>query len=256
MLLTSGDAGSILMGVLVAVQVAQSRPIEFSATTPAFPQMTPFHPLPPRDVRGNFVVTVVNSHTAPVVTRFGQAVGALAPIQNKSCNATVLTRGETASFAVPTGWSGRLAMWEDGYSNILDRASLFEGTFGYDPGNGAVMAMDISYVDGFTVPITCGCNGTTVLGCNLNLLDNCPKQYLLNNKTCANPLRDSPSSGTGNIFGDCQNLAYTYSYDDAATFMGIPGCPRNVQCCVGVACKANPKQQVCPGPDGHARRCS
>ncbi|KAI1342471.1 hypothetical protein F5Y15DRAFT_412976 [Xylariaceae sp. FL0016] len=118
------------------------------------------------------------------------------------------------------------------------------------------MALDVSYADGFTVPIVCGCDGIIKLGCNLDLLAKCPQEYKHGAKSCRNPHRSGLVSGVQNLFADCEALAYTYAYDDVATVNGIPGCPTNVTCCVGTACPPHPMQRMCPDQWGVAHHCT
>ncbi|KAI1762946.1 hypothetical protein GGR53DRAFT_393703 [Hypoxylon sp. FL1150] len=212
---------------------------------------------------GNFVVTVINSHTAGISTMHQQDVnGSTAIRQNNEGN--IVKPSETFTFAVPTGWSGRLAMWEEGFSSdssrgsVQDRASLFEGSFIQQDGtDSAVAFMDVSYVDGFTVPMVCECNGQVAFGCNLDLHEICPAEFQLNPKTCKNPYRDDGLKvpPTTNIFGECSKIAYTFSTDDLATHMGVLGCDRNVLCCVGTACSPHPNQKVCASRDGGTQTC-
>ncbi|KAI1371708.1 Osmotin, thaumatin-like protein [Hypoxylon crocopeplum] len=211
---------------------------------------------PPSD--GNFMFTVVNSHTAPVSTFHEEGAGSPTVIRNNN-PANTIAPGETVTFAAPTGWSGRLAMFEDGYGDkVLDRGSLLEGSFMKFPSGDAVMALDVSYVDGFTVPMVCECNQTIVLGCNLNLNDVCPKELQLNAKTCKNPYRDqhTPPTSEENVFRDCETMAYTYPTDDLATKVDIAGCSRSTTCCIGTACKPHPGQTLCPAEGGYAKACA
>ncbi|KAF3059284.1 hypothetical protein GL218_05151 [Daldinia childiae] len=165
---------------------------------------------------GDFVFTVVNSHTAAVSTLHQEGAGS--PTATKGYNqANTIAPGETITFAVPTGWFGRMAMYENDFG-VIDRATLLEGSFFMNSGH-AIMAMDVSYVDAFTVPMVCECDDKVQFGCNLNLQEICPKNLQLNGKTCANPYRDDPEHPPGpeNIFQDCRGMAYTYPTDDNAT---------------------------------------
>ncbi|KAI1100237.1 hypothetical protein F4804DRAFT_344894 [Jackrogersella minutella] len=206
---------------------------------------------------GEFIFTVVNSHTAPVVTIHGQ--GADSPTAaGKDNEPHTMNLGQTDTFAVPTGWSGRVAMFEDGYDKILDRATLLEGSFIVNRDrNSALIALDVSYVDAFTVPMVCECNQVVALGCNLNLNDICPQSLTLNPKTCMNPnrqvLQGPPPS---NPFEDCKGMAYTYPTDDEATKYDMPGCSRSTTCCIGTACKPHPGQILCPAGNGHTQPCA
>ncbi|KAI0850569.1 Osmotin, thaumatin-like protein [Daldinia vernicosa] len=204
---------------------------------------------------GDFVFTVINSHTAAVSTL--HQAGAGSPTATRVDNpANTIAPGDTITFAVPTGWFGRLAMYEKGF-DVVDRATLLEGSFFMDSGH-AMMAMDVSYVDAFTVPMVCECDNKVQFGCNLNLQEICPKHLQLNGKTCANPYRDDPQHPPGpeNIFQDCRGMAYTYPTDDLATKVDLPGCSRSTTCCIGTACRPHPGQLKCPVKGGYAQECA
>ncbi|KAI6085873.1 hypothetical protein F4821DRAFT_260568 [Hypoxylon rubiginosum] len=241
-----------------------------AATTPPATTL-PATTLPAPD-KGNFVVTVINSHTAAISTKHDQGPNAPTAIRENNVG-DIVKPGETFSFAVPTGWNGRLSMWEDGYAkgDALDKASIFEASF--MPQNvtirnvatpynisEAAMAMDVSYVDGFTVPMVCECDSKVAFGCNLNLHEVCPPDLQINAKTCKNPYRDRYkfSVPPANIFKDCANMAYTYPINDIATYMNVTGCWRDTLCCVGTACSPHPNQKLCAGPglDGRTQNCS
>jgi hypothetical protein len=88
----------------------------------------------------------------------------------------VLEVGATGSFAVPTGWAGNIAINKAG-SAITGDDSLIESSFVVADGDTVAVAdVDVSYVTGFTVPVTCSCAGRVVTGCNKNLfkLNPCP----------------------------------------------------------------------------------
>ncbi|KAI0508487.1 hypothetical protein F5B22DRAFT_649980 [Xylaria bambusicola] len=215
------------------------------------PTMMPAAVNPATLTRGEYVVTLVNSHTADITTAHNQNLGAPTAIQD---GGSIVESGSTAIFAVPTGWAGRVAMAEAGVL-IRDRASLLEGSFIHDEGLGAArIALDVSYVDGFTVPIVCQCNDKVVVGCNLDLLDMCPADYRINYGTCINPHRDEMNIGT-NFFHECAAMAYTFPTDDRATVWGVEGCEASIKCCVGTACAPHPRQVLCPNEYGVAELC-
>ncbi|KAI1073652.1 hypothetical protein F5B20DRAFT_497997 [Whalleya microplaca] len=206
---------------------------------------------------GAYVVTLVNSHSAAITTLHAQNLNAPTAVRigGELPVGTIKPKG-SAVFAVPTGWAGRVAVQEVGYE-ITDRVSLFEGSFMVQYGEEARIALDVSYVDGFSLPIVCSCRNAVVLGCNLDLHQMCPDEHRLDNKTCSNPWRDDmgapdPSS---NFFSDCSPMAYTFPTDDKATINGILGCEERISCCIGTACPAHPDQELCPGKDGRAVPC-
>ena len=66
----------------------------------------------------------------------------------------------------PSDWAGRITIGK----NYDPRGSKIEASFvppDYVPD------VDISYVDGYSVPITCSCSGLPVTGCNGTSLDHC-----------------------------------------------------------------------------------
>ncbi|KAI1088153.1 hypothetical protein F5B19DRAFT_499313 [Rostrohypoxylon terebratum] len=223
-----------------------------TSTAGVAPQVT----APPQAIveGGNFVFTLINFHTAPVVTIHAHGAGQLGAV-GKDDQPHTMSQGQTDTFAVPTGWSGRVAMFEDGYNRIIDRATLLEGSFMTNQGS-AHLAVDVSYVDAFTVPVVCECNGAVFLGCNLDMNGNCPQNLSLNAKTCMNPNRDHLIGAPAhNPFEACEGMAYTYPQDDLATIYDIPGCSRSTTCCIGTACKPHPGQMLCPAENGQTRSC-
>ncbi|KAI1136906.1 hypothetical protein F5Y05DRAFT_414627 [Hypoxylon sp. FL0543] len=207
---------------------------------------------------GDYTVTLTNSHTAPVVTIHGQGADSPTAV-GKDNEPHTMSLSEIATFALPTGWSGRVALYEDGYLNnsFLDRATLLEGSFENNALDTAVIALDVSYVDGFTVPLVCECKNTIVMGCNLDLHPMCQPNSTMNAKTCANPNREfKVGVPPTNPFNDCQGLAYTYPQDDNATKYDPEGCSRQISCCIGTACKPHPGQLLCSKPDGSAEACA
>ncbi|KAI0140012.1 hypothetical protein F4776DRAFT_571493 [Hypoxylon sp. NC0597] len=227
-----------------------------TSTVGNLPQVTaqPTQSIPSTD---NYTVTLINSHTAAVVTLHAQGENSPTAIRQEN-DAHTIGRSETATFAIPTRWTGRVAMFEDGYSDIQNRATLLEGSFMNATTFGpAVIALDVSYVDAFTVPVVCECNNTIVFGCNLDLHNMCPPNATMNAKTCANPNRDfKVGVPPTNPFQDCQGMAYTFPQDDLATKYNISGCSRQITCCIGTACRPHPGQLLCPMGDGLTQACA
>ncbi|KAI1752564.1 hypothetical protein F4782DRAFT_530431 [Xylaria castorea] len=239
-------------GMLVHMIFASSIPTSANVhhIRQLLPTTTPRAVINQDDFRSEYVVTLVNSHTNAITTAHGQNEGSPTAIHDDE---GILEANSTAIIAVPTGWAGRVAIAEAEVP-IRDRASLLEGSFLVQGGVDALIALDVSYVDGFTVPIVCACGDETVLGCNLNLLETCPDEYRVDAGTCMNPLRDG-GDPTYNIFGECASIAYTFPKDDKATTMGIVGCEKSILCCVGTACAPHPRQNSCAIANGMAQPC-
>lgn len=115
-------------------------------------------------------VHLVNSHTAAVTTAHVHDVDSPSAASGNVGRGT-LACGSSASFAVPTNYVGNLALAEAEHPITADD-TLIEINFvvATDFGNVAVADVDVSYVNGYSVPITCSCDGAVVTGCNKDLL--------------------------------------------------------------------------------------
>lgn len=113
----------------------------------------------------------------------------------------------------------------------------------------AVAGVDVSLVNGFTVPVTCECDGTWVAGCKKNLF-NAKKAREVQNAPNAvvNPLRaDMSATSAKPFFAPCEGAAYTFPNDHAANSFGA--CQSGlISCCVGTACQASALQAESPMP--------
>ncbi|KAJ4385530.1 hypothetical protein N0V93_009959 [Gnomoniopsis smithogilvyi] len=153
--------------------------------------------------------------------------------------------GATASMIYPSGWAGNMAAakapsTDDEVVDLAD-ASLIEGSFVVQLGDAPVNDMDVSYVSGFSVPITCSCQEETVVfGCSIDLFeegecpDTCSDGSCLVGSTCRNPLRDLDVAGLTAVdfFLPCQGKAFTWAQDGANAQNSR--CTSNyITCCIG-----------------------
>lgn len=103
----------------------------------------------------------------------------------------------------------------------------------------AVAGVDVSLVNGFTVPITCECDGNWVAGCNKNLFNVTARAFQNAANAAVNPLRaDMSATSAKPFFAPCEGAAYTFPNDHAANSFGA--CQSGlISCCVGTACPAS-----------------
>lgn len=109
----------------------------------------------------------------------------------------------------------------------------------------AVAGVDVSFVNGFTVPMTCECDGKYIAGCNKDLFNVTKEARDVQNapnSAAANPLRaDMAATSARPFFAPCEGAAYTFPNDHAANSFGA--CQSGlISCCVGTACKASALQ--------------
>ncbi|KAL9020499.1 MAG: hypothetical protein Q9185_002272 [Variospora sp. 1 TL-2023] len=192
------------------------------------------------DSNGDLTIAITNSYGQPLSLAFGVNAGWSA--FRGDPKPTALAAAATTSYAVPSGWAGRINVGK------IDHAdnSKIEGSF-YGAGKGDV---DISYVDGYSVPITCSVGGKVVTGCNLELFDqgcNAPETpfgigedgkpaVCLNS---ARPRNDGPPSP---FFAPCAGAAYTFPNDNAANVGELK--ETLFSCCIGTACEASQQQKA------------
>ena len=127
------------------------------------------------------------------------------------------------------------------------RGTKIEGNNGFDgadPNADPDPDVDVSYVDGYSVPASCSCGETVLSGCNKELWDlgnTCENEVGdEEHRVCVNDPRNihGPASA---FFAPCAAAAYTYDYNDVANWQGQ--CPGNtVTCCIGTGCPAPVRQ--------------
>ncbi|KAG7006753.1 hypothetical protein G7Y79_00013g035250 [Physcia stellaris] len=199
------------------------------------PRATPAPERPPPNaaIPGPLTISITNSFGSGLSISYGHDAGSPTALNNP----TPGPLEQNTQILYPSGWAGRINIGKD----FNPWGSKIEASFSpptYQP------HVDVSYVDGYTVPLTCSCAGTVITGCNIPLFstgqvctDPAP------GPTCYNPLRRSDQrSGTpaAPFFRPCQGAAYTYPYDDTAD----SGCDSKlISCCVGSACPAPARQR-------------
>lgn len=217
-----------------------------SATTSSIPSVTPIAtkaivqesssitplttPIPtstPAVYQGNsdsFTIAITNLYGVPLSLGFGSNDPGPKPDGNPQ--ATVINKASATTYTFPTGWAGRISVGK----SLSGSNSLIEASFPGEEWN----SIDVSYVDGYSVPITCSNSGQTVTGCNLDLW----KQGI----TCALPVDDGTACrNTAGDYGPaiqffkaCEGVAYTFPKDDTATNGSVQG--KLISCCVGTSC--------------------
>ena len=185
----------------------------------------------------HLTVSVSNGYGNQLSISLGSNAGGPSPINDPP--ASLLSHASTTQYLFPTGWAGRINIGP----NLNPNGSKIEASFTGPPD------IDVSYVDGFSVPITCSVRNETICGCNLDLFrppnPGCPSQR--EGPICLNPARESPDGPAAPFFAACAGAAYTYPNDNTANVNDPSYNP--VSCCVGVGCPA-PARQRLPGFSG------
>ena len=168
----------------------------------------------------DLTINVVNSFGSPLSIFYGSNAGAPTPVNNPGSG----TLSSSTQVLFPSGWAGRITIG----GNFDPKGSKIEAS--YSSPN-YVPDVDISYVDGYSVPISCSCYGVAVTGCNSK-----PRYHILSAQSrvadlgktvqlfndghtcpsqgpgpiCYNPEEDVPDGPAAPFFAPCAGAAYTY----------------------------------------------
>ena len=231
----------------VYIQPSSFSPVDLSSTTPA----TTSAPNGGNGGGGNGggaqTFSIVNSYSVALSLSFDHNAGG-PDVIGGPLSPTTIGAGSTTFYSFPTGWAGRIYV-----GKTTDPAnSKIEGSVTGSPD------MDVSYVDGYSVPIVCKSAGK-VSGCNTELFglngNTCGQNVDISGfQICKNPaltLNDGPPDS---FFAPCKGKAYTYPNDNDANYSGVDA---TTNCCIGTACSTgSSKRSVlskkgAPPPHGH-----
>ena len=168
---------------------------------------------------GVMTIAITNYWTAPLSVSYFQnsdspsAVGAPEPAP----------LGTSTQVVFPTNWAGRIVIGKTTHAS----GSKIEGS------TTVWNDIDVSYVDGYSVPIVCSNATAPVTGCNINLWDVSGPciETVGDDAVCLNPMVGVPDGPADPWFLPCQGVAYTFPNDNVAND-GNTGTP-DVSCCVG-----------------------
>ena len=168
---------------------------------------------------GVMTIGISNYWTAPLSVSYFQnsdspsAVGAPQPAP----------LGTTTKVVFPTNWAGRIVV---GKTTDAEGSKIEGSTTVWND-------VDVSYVDGFSVPIVCSNATAPVTGCNINLWDvSGPCNNTVGkDAVCLNPMQGVPDGPADPWFLPCQGVAYTFPNDNVAND-GNTG-TSSVSCCIG-----------------------
>ena len=107
----------------------------------------------------DMTINIVNSYGTPLSIFYGSNAGAPTPVGNPGSGK--LTSSTRVLF--PSNWAGRITIGKN-YDPAGTKIEASLSSPNYLPD------VDISLVDGYSVPISCSCSGVAVSGCNIGML--------------------------------------------------------------------------------------
>ena len=178
----------------------------------------------------DMTIAITNVYGAQLSLSFGANAGGPSAVGDPA--PTALADAASTQYSFPTGWAGRI----DIGPNLNPNSSKIEGSYTGPPD------IDVSYVDGYSVPITCSSMGIAVSGCNIDLFKQpgiaCSIQ--VDGPVCLNSAQNIPEGPAPPFFAACAGAAYTYPKDDGANVSNLKS--NLVSCCIGASCEAPPRQ--------------
>ena len=183
---------------------------------------------PAPEFGGDMTINITNRHAASLSVALTSNPSA----PSASGDPKPAPLGNSTQYLFPTGWNGVI----DVAPKLDKAASKIETSY-----EDSVYA-DISFVDGYTVPITCSCdNEKVIMGCNVDLFnttETCTHEG--DGPICYNPQAAEVHGPADPFFAPCEGAAYTFPTDDTGTH----ACKGSlVNCCIGADCLANPAQK-------------
>ncbi|MCJ1421389.1 hypothetical protein MMC32_007752 [Xylographa parallela] len=184
---------------------------------------------------GVMTISVTNAYGTPLSLSYASnaaADGTSFPPPIGNPTPAILPPGAATAIVYPTGWAGRITV---GKVNT-DLGSKIEGS------TTGANDVDVSYVDGYTVPITCSSLGVPFSGYNIELFHQntaCDGNLLDGGSTCHNPRQGAPDGPASPFFAVCAGAAYTYPNDNDANNGHVD---TTVTYCIGTSCRAPARQ--------------
>jgi len=175
-------------------------------------------------------ISVTNLYGSQMSLSLALNSGCPSPVGNPS--PTVLPDAASTYYTFPTRWAGRISVGP----NLDPDGSKIESSYTGPPD------IDVSYVDGYSVPITCSSEGTAVSGCNIKLFTQpgilC--KNLIDGPVCRNPAQNIADGPSPPFFAGCAGAAYTYPHDNDANVSNLNS--TLISCCIGTSCNAPSRQ--------------
>ena len=137
------------------------------------------------DGLGDFITIVItNEFERQISLSFASNTSRLSSIGNPL--AITLLNQSLTHYVFLTGWAGRINVGP----NINPLGSKIEGSFM------GLSNIDVSYMNGYSVPITCFSRGTAVSGCNIDLFKQMHVVCInkIEGPVCLNPAQTVPNS--------------------------------------------------------------
>ena len=223
-------------------------------------------------------IVIENRHPNPLVLHWENGIAAAGdpPIPG-ACNVPIdanvhfdqsLGPGDSWTATVPEGWSGAVGVVDSSKGGPAGGGTRIEPAY-----LSGIINYDVSMAEGFSVPVVCSADTAAMSGCNLDLWSQpdcpapadsgiCHNKFATEQTTQADQKGKLLAAGVAGLsdadpkeafsptwyrnqapwFAPCQAGAYIGQYDDDGALKKAQPGVKEMRCCIGAACDANPSQ--------------
>ncbi len=175
-------------------------------------------------------ISITNVYETQLSLFFASNADDSAPVENSS--AIILFDISPIQYTFPTEWAERIYV----ELNTNSMGSKIEGSL-TDSSN-----INVSYVDDYSVLITCFFEGTAIFDCNIDLFKQsgitCNNQ--VDDSVCLNFAQNIVNEFASPFFTACAEAVYTYSKDDKINVSNLKS--NLISCCIDMSCEALSRQ--------------
>ncbi len=175
-------------------------------------------------------ISMINMYDNQLSLFFDSNADDLSSIDNSSV--IILSDNVFTQYAFPTEWAGRVYV----SSNLNFDDSKIEDSYTSSPD------INVSYVNDYSVFITCSFEDTAVFDCNVDLFKqssiSCNDQ--VDDPVCLNFAQNIVNELTSSFFAVCARTVYIYSNDNDVNVSNLKSIL--ISCCVDASCQAFSRQ--------------
>ncbi len=182
------------------------------------------------DSENYMTISMISMYDNQLSLFFDSNADDLSSIGNSSV--IILSDNVFTQYAFSTEWAERIYV----NSNLNLDDSKIEDSYTSSPD------IDVSYVNDYSVPITCSSKDTAVFDCNVDLFKqssiSCNDQ--VDNSVCLNFAQNIANEFASSFFAVCARTAYIYSNDNDVNVNNLKSIL--ISCCVDASCQAFSRQ--------------
>ncbi len=176
------------------------------------------------------IISMTNIYKTQLSISFLSNVDVSFSVDNSSI--IVLLNTSLTQYTFSTEWTDRIYV----ESNLNSLSSKIGNSFtdSFD--------IDISYVNDYSVFITCSSQDISIIECNIDLFKQSDIQCnkLVDDSVCLNLAQNILNESASFFFATCADMIYIYSNDNKTNVSNLKS--KLISCCIDVMCKTSSRQ--------------